>query len=84
MPSLVERCLPGSAGQVRSRLPTLTFIISLGANNPGHSAWKLGVTSESQNNPVSTNGVNSAMTQSVRVLRKMKNDLKSGVKQQGL
>jgi len=39
--------------------------------------WKLGVTSESQNSPVSTNGVNSAMTQSVRILRKIKKDLKS-------
>ncbi len=33
---------------------------------------EVGVTSESQNNPVSTNGVNSAMTQSVRILRKIK------------
>ena len=43
----------------------------------GHWAWKLGVTSESQNNPVSTNGVNSAMAQSVRILRKITKDLKS-------
>ena len=53
----------GSNG--RSRLPTFT-IISLGTHNAGHWAWKLGVTSESQNNPVSTNGVNSAITQNVR------------------
>jgi len=53
-------------------------------HNAGHQAWKLGVTSESQNNPVSTNGVNSAMTQSVRILRKIKKDLESRVKQQGL
>ena len=45
---------------------------------------KLGVTSESQNNPVSTNGVNSAKTQSVRILRKIKKELESGVKQQGM
>jgi hypothetical protein len=47
-------------------------------------AWKLGVTSESQNSPVSTNGVNSGMTQSVRILRKIKKGSESGVKQQGL
>jgi hypothetical protein len=33
----------------RFGIPTLTFI-ALGANNAGHYAWKLGVTSESQNN----------------------------------
>jgi hypothetical protein len=42
------------------------------------SLIKLGnVTSESQNNPVSTNGVNSAMTLSVRILRKVKKSPKS-------
>jgi len=35
------------------------------------------------NNPVSTNGVNSAMTQNVRILRRIKNDLESGVKTVG-
>lgn len=45
----------------------------------GLGSGKVGVTSESQINPVSTNGVNSAMTQSVRILRRIKNDLESGV-----
>jgi hypothetical protein len=39
----------------------------------GSASGELGVTSESQNNPVSTNGVNSAMTQSVRILTLMVN-----------
>jgi len=48
------------------------------------STWKLGVTSESQNNPVSTNGVNSVTAQSVKLLRKIRTDLKTQVKQQAL
>src|SRR5689334_23032739 len=36
-----------------------------------HLGWNFRVTSESQNNPVETKGVNSAMTQSGRILRKI-------------
>jgi eukaryotic-like serine/threonine-protein kinase len=43
----------------------------------GHWTLKLGVTSESQNNPVSTYGVNSAMTQSVKIVRKIKKPWKA-------
>ena len=50
----------------------------------GPGPREVGVTSESQNSPVSTNGVNSAMTQSVRIPRKIKKALKSGLKQQAL
>ena len=52
-------------------------LISLGTDHAGDYAWKLGVTSESQNNPVSANGEYSAMTQSARILRKIKKAPKS-------
>src|SRR5581483_4107893 len=61
----------GWAVQVRSRLPTLTLVY-LSTHSAAHQTWELGVTSESQNNPVGANGVHSAGTQSVRILRKIK------------
>ncbi len=56
----------------------LTHLVqSLKHEHVEHRLAGLGVTSKSQNNPVSTNGVNSAMTQSIRILRKIKKDPKS-------
>jgi hypothetical protein len=45
--------------------------------NAGHLGLETWCQSESQNNPFSTSGVNSAMTQSVRILRKIKKTWKA-------
>jgi hypothetical protein len=50
----------------------------------GTVASKLGVTSKSQNNADGANCVNSVTREIVEMLRKIKKDLKSGVKQQSL
>jgi hypothetical protein len=73
----------GLAGGVFWRTPQITELGSGSRLTWGAKYGEVGVTSKSQNNPVSTNGVNSAMTQSVRTLREIKKDLKSGAKQQG-
>ena len=69
-PSLIERCLSratafkGAFARAHSYLSRRAQRRSLGS--------RFGVTSKSQNNAFSTNGVNSAMTQTLRILTKIK------------